>query len=188
MRAEKANLLGFENFAAYKLDDTMAKTPDQVRELLTRVWAPAVTQARDEEEKLAELAQRSGENHAIEPWDWRFYSEKVRKEEHDLDEAELKPYLQLDNIIQAAFDTATRLFGVSFRELEGLPVYHPDVRVFEVLDKMAAIMLAVPGRLFRSVLQTFGRLDERLPLAAQTGWQRHAGHRQRDEFFKRCAR
>lgn len=135
LRAEKANLLGFANFAAYKLDDTMAKTPGHVRDLLTRVWAPAVAQARDEEDKLAELARRSGENHSIEPWDWRFYSEKVRKEEHDLDEAELKPYLQLDNIIQAAFDTATRLFGVSFRELQGLPVYHPDVRVFEVLDK-----------------------------------------------------
>jgi len=135
LRSEKAKLLGFETFAAYKLDDTMAKTPANVRGLLTKVWEPAVAQARDEEEKLSDLARRSGENHTIEPWDWRFYSEKVRKEEHDLDEAELKPYLQLDNIIQAAFDTATRLFGVTFRELEGLPVYHPDVRVFEVLDK-----------------------------------------------------
>lgn len=135
LRSEKARLLGYETFAAYKLDDTMAKTPGHVRDLLTKVWAPAVTQARDEEEKLAETARRVGENHTIEPWDWRFYSEKVRKEEHDLDESELKPYLQLDNIIEAAFDTATRLFGVSFKELEDMPVYHPDVRVFEVLDK-----------------------------------------------------
>jgi len=135
LRAEKARLLSFRNFAEYKLDDTMAKTPDNVRGLLTKVWQPAVAQAREEEEKLAEMASGGGENHPIEAWDWRHYSEKVRKAEHDLDEAELKPYLQLDNIIQAAFDTATRLFGVTFRELKGLPVYHPDVRVFEVLDR-----------------------------------------------------
>ncbi|MCK7612051.1 M3 family metallopeptidase [Roseibium sediminicola] len=134
LRAEKARLLGFRNFAEYKLDDTMAKTPDNVRGLLTKVWQPAVAQAREEEEKLAEMARGSGENHSIEAWDWRHYSEKVRKAEHDLDETELKPYLQLDNIIQAAFDTATRLFGITFRELKGLPVYHPDVRVFEVLN------------------------------------------------------
>jgi len=136
LRAEKARLLGYENFAAYKLDDnTMAKTPGNVRDLLTRMWEPAVTQAREEQAKLAEMAQSRGENHQIEAWDWRFYSEKVRKAEHDLDESELKPYLQLDNIIQAAFDTANRLFGLSFHELEGMPVYHPDVRVFEVTDR-----------------------------------------------------
>ncbi len=135
LRAEKARLLGYPNFAAFKLDDTMAKTADNVRGLLTRVWEPAVAQARDEEARLARMAQAAGENHPIEAWDWRFYSEKVRKAEHDLDEAELKPFLQLDNMIQAAFDTAGRLFGLSFRELEDMPVYHPDVRVFEVLDR-----------------------------------------------------
>lgn len=135
LRAEKARLLGFDNFAQYKLDDTMAKTPANVRDLLTRVWEPAVAQAREEQEKLAEMATNVGENHAIEAWDWRFYAEKVRKAEHDLDEAELKPYLQLENMIEAAFDTATRLFGVTFRELDGMPVYHPDVRVYEVLGQ-----------------------------------------------------
>ncbi|MHA7772576.1 M3 family metallopeptidase [Roseibium sp. M-1] len=134
LRAEKARMLGFDTYAAFKLDDTMAKTPENVRGLLTKVWEPAVSQARQEAEKLSEMAQNAGENHDIEAWDWRFYSEKVRKAEHDLDETELKPYLQLENIIQAAFDTASRLFGLSFRELKGLPVYHPDVRVFEVLD------------------------------------------------------
>ncbi|MEP1576304.1 M3 family metallopeptidase [Roseibium album] len=134
LRSEKAKLLGFENFAAFKLDDTMAKTPDNVRDLLTKVWEPAAAQARAEEQKLSKMAANDGENHTIEAWDWRFYSEKVRKEEHDLDETELKPYLQLDSMIQAAFDTATRLFGVTFRELDDIPVYHPDVRVFEVLD------------------------------------------------------
>ncbi|GAB4514477.1 MAG: M3 family metallopeptidase [Roseibium sp.] len=135
LRAEKARLLGFSSFADYKLDDTMAKTPGNVRDLLTTVWEPAVAQAREEEQRLAEMARSGGENHSIEAWDWRYYSEKVRKAEHDLDEAELKPFLQLENIIQAAFDTASRLFGVSFREVADVPVYHPDVRVFEVLDR-----------------------------------------------------
>ncbi|WP_306148593.1 MULTISPECIES: M3 family metallopeptidase [unclassified Roseibium] len=134
LRAERAGLLGFDSFAAFKLDDTMAKTPENVRDLLTKVWTPAVARANEEAEKLGEMAQSLGENHEIEAWDWRFYSEKVRKAEHDLDEAELKPYLQLDKIIEAAFDTATRLFGVTFRELKDMPVYHPDVRAFEVLN------------------------------------------------------
>ena len=134
LRAERARLLGFDSFAAFKLDDTMAKTPGNVRDLLTKVWTPAVARANEEAEKLGEMAQSLGENHEIEAWDWRYYSEKVRKAEHDLDEAELKPYLQLDKMIAAAFDTATRLFGVTFRELKDVPVYHPDVRAFEVLN------------------------------------------------------
>ncbi len=135
LRDEKARMLGFKNFAEFKLDDTMAKTPDNVRGLLVKVWEPAVAQAREEEAKLADMARNAGENHSIEAWDWRFYSEKVRNAEHDLDETELKPYLQLENIIQAAFDTATHLFGLTFKELKDMPVYHPDVRVFEVLGK-----------------------------------------------------
>jgi peptidyl-dipeptidase Dcp len=134
LRAERARLLGFDSFAAFKLDDTMAKTPENVRDLLTKVWTPAVARANEEAEKLGEMAQSLGENHEIEAWDWRYYSEKVRKAEHDLDEAELKPYLQLDKMIEAAFDTATRLFGVTFQELKDVPVYHPDVRVFEMLN------------------------------------------------------
>lgn len=138
LRAEKAKLLGFENFAAFKLDDTMAKTPDAVRDLLMKVWTPALARAHEEETKLASMAQNEGENVSIAPWDWRYYSEKVRKAEHDLDEAEIKPYLQLDQIIDAAFDTAHRLFGLNFEEKNGLAVYHPDVRVFEVKDRDGA--------------------------------------------------
>lgn len=135
LRTEKSRLLGFGSFAEFKLDDTMAKTPENVRALLTTVWEPAVAQAREEEARLAEMARSGGENHSIEAWDWRYYSEKVRKAEHDLDETELKPYLQLENIIEAAFDTAGRLFGISFRELVDMPVYHQDVRVFEATDR-----------------------------------------------------
>lgn len=135
LRAEKAQLLGFNTFASYKLDDQMAKTPDAVRALLTEVWEPARAQAVVECGKLQDMVRAEGGNFDIEPWDWRYYSEKVRKDEHDLAEEEIKPYLQLDNIIAAAFDTANRLFGVTFEELDGLKLYHPDVRAFEVKNR-----------------------------------------------------
>ena len=132
LREERAKLLGFETFADFKLDDQMAKTPQAVRELLLNVWKPARVRAGEEAAKLQEFANSEGANFDIEPWDWRYYSEKVRKAEHDLDEAEIKPYLQLEKIIEAAFDTANRLFGLVFTEIHDVPVYHPDVRAFEV--------------------------------------------------------
>jgi peptidyl-dipeptidase Dcp len=134
LRAERARLLGFETFAAFRLDDAMAKTPEAVRGLLDEVWTAAVKKADVERRRLAEVAQAEGQNIDIEPWDWRYYAEKVRKAEHDLDEAEIKPYLQLDQMIAAAFDTAGRLFGLTFEERIDLPRYHPDVRAFEVKD------------------------------------------------------
>jgi peptidyl-dipeptidase Dcp len=112
----------------------MAKTPEAVRGLLDEVWAVAVRKADAERGRLAEVARAEGQNIDIEPWDWRYYSEKVRKAEHNLDEAEIKPYLQLDQMIAAAFDTARRLFGLTFEERGDLPRYHPDVRAFEVKD------------------------------------------------------
>ncbi len=132
LRAERARLLGFDTFAAYKLDDTMAKTPDAVRGLLEQVWAPAKLRAAKERADLQTLAAQQGDNIEIEAWDWRFYSEALRRERYDLDDAEIKPYLQLDRIIEAAFDTATRLFGVTFKERHDIPVYHPDVRAWQV--------------------------------------------------------
>jgi peptidyl-dipeptidase Dcp len=135
LRAERARLLGYDSFAAYKLDDSMAKTPEAVRGLLEAVWAPAKTKARRERDKLAKMAAREGANQPIAAWDWRYYAEKVRRAEFDLDEEATKPYLPLDAVIKAAFHTAGELFGLTFDELNGMPVYHPDVRVFEVKDK-----------------------------------------------------
>jgi peptidyl-dipeptidase Dcp len=132
LRRERAELLGFADFASYKLDDTMAGTPEAVRDLLTTVWTPAVAQAKREAAALQALAAEIGDNVTIAPWDWRFYAEKLRLRDHALDEAELKPYFQLERIIEAAFDTAQRLFGLNFRQVEGLGLYHPDVRAFEV--------------------------------------------------------
>ncbi len=131
LRIERAQLLGYPTFAAFKLENEMAKGPDGVRELLTAVWSPARARAEQEAAKLQDLAAEEGANIELAPWDWRYYSEKVRKRDHDLDEAELKPYLELDNIIQASFDVAGRLFDLSFREVD-VPVPHPDARAWEV--------------------------------------------------------
>ncbi|WP_029056892.1 M3 family metallopeptidase [Stappia stellulata] len=135
LRRERAQLLGHENFADYKLDDSMAKTPEAVRDLLESMWTHALTKARDEAQTLQELAAQDGDNIEIAPWDWRFYAERARQRDHAIDEADLKPYLQLDSMIEAAFDTATRLFGLTFEEQRGLDLYHPDVRAFSVRDR-----------------------------------------------------
>jgi peptidyl-dipeptidase Dcp len=131
LREERARLLGYESFAAFKLDTEMAGKPGNVRDLLMQVWEPAKTQAERDAERLTEMMQAEGINGDLEPWDWRYYSEKRRVAEHDLDEAELKPYFQLDSMIAAAFDCANRLFGLDFTPLDA-PMYHPDVRVWEV--------------------------------------------------------
>ena len=135
LRAEQARLLGYENFVDYRLDDTMAKTGEAVEGLLLQVWEPAKEKARDERAALEAVARAEGLNEAIQPWDWRYYAEKVRQAQYDLNEADIKPYFVLDNMVEAAFDTAGRLFGLTFTEREDLPVYHPDVRVWEVRDE-----------------------------------------------------
>ena len=133
LRAERAKLLGYPAFAHYKLADTMAKTPEAARQLLDQVWAPARRRALEERDALQGVIAREGGNFALAAWDWRYYAEKLRKERYDLDETELMPYFQLDRMIAAAFDTAHRLFGLDFRERKDIPVYHPDVRVWEVM-------------------------------------------------------
>jgi len=132
LRAEKAKLLGYDSYAALKLDDTMAKTPDAVLGLLEPVWEKARARAAEDQAELERLARDGGANEPFAAWDWRHYAEKLRAERYDFDEAELKPYLQLDRIIEASFDVATRLFGVTFEERTGIAAWHPDVRVFEV--------------------------------------------------------
>lgn len=134
LRHERARLLGYDNFAAFKLDDTMAKTPDAVASLLDSIWQPARARALEEAADLQDMASSLGDDVAIAPWDWRYYAEKVRQQRHELDEEQVKPYFQLDKMIEAAFDSANRLFGISFRELHEVDRYHPDLKVFEVLD------------------------------------------------------
>jgi peptidyl-dipeptidase Dcp len=133
LRAERARLLGFANFADYRLDDQMAKTPQAVRELLDEVWDRALTKAAAERDALQAMIAEEGGNFALAPHDWRYYTEKLRKARYDLDETEIKPHFQLENMIEAAFETARRLFGLSFDRVDAA-LYHPDARAWNVTD------------------------------------------------------
>jgi peptidyl-dipeptidase Dcp len=135
LRAEQAALLGYENYAAFKLDDSMAKSAQAVDELLRRVWDAGKLKVCVERAQLRRLALAEGMNTDLEPWDWRYYAEKARQVAYDIDAAEVKQYFVLDNIVGAAFETAARLFGVSFTERTDLSLYHPDVRAYEVQDE-----------------------------------------------------
>ncbi|HQZ12903.1 MAG TPA: M3 family metallopeptidase [Devosia sp.] len=132
LRAERARLMGYKSYAEFRLADQMAKTPGAVRGLLEAVWAPAKARAAREHAALEAMAASEGSNAPVGAADWRHYSEKVRKAEFDFDEAELKPYLVLANMIAAAFDVAQRLFGLEFEETKDASLYHPDVRVWRV--------------------------------------------------------
>ncbi|WP_144294005.1 M3 family metallopeptidase [Rhodoligotrophos appendicifer] len=132
LRAEKARLLGFESYADFRLDDSMAGKPKAALDLLDSVWRPAREQALAEAEALKSIISKEGGNFDLEPWDWRFYAEKRRRAEFDVQEDEIKPYLQLDRMIAAAFHTASRLFGLTFQPRDDLQLYHPDVRAWEV--------------------------------------------------------
>lgn len=132
LRYQRARLLGFETHAHRQLADTMAKTPERAMELMMKVWKPAVARVAEEVADMEAIAKERGEDIEIEPWDYRYYAEKVRKKKYDLDAAALKPYLQLEKILEAQFWVAGELYGLKFTETKDLPVYHPDQRVFEV--------------------------------------------------------
>jgi peptidyl-dipeptidase Dcp len=138
LREESAKLLGYPHFAAYRLEDSMAKTPEAVRGLLERVWRPARARAMADRDALQELIREEGGNFELAAWDWRFYAEKLRQRRANFDDAAIKPYLQLDQMIAAAFDVAHRLFGLSFAERNDIARWHPDVRVWEVRDAAGA--------------------------------------------------
>ncbi|WP_316182490.1 MULTISPECIES: M3 family metallopeptidase [unclassified Bradyrhizobium] len=134
LREQAAKIMGFPNFAAYRLEDSMAKTPEAVRGLLERVWKPARAKALADRDQLQEMITAEGGNFKLAAWDWRYYAEKLRQAKANFDDAAIKPYLSLDNMIAAAFDCATRLFGITFAERKDIPVWHPDVRVWEIKD------------------------------------------------------
>ena len=134
LRHEKARLLGYASFAEFRLADTMAGTPEAAEGLLAEVWEPAKRKAGVERDRLLAVARAEGFNGALAPWDWRYYAEKVRRADYAIDEAEMKPYFPLETMQRAAFDTATRLFGIDFTPIPDAPVYHPDVRAYEVRD------------------------------------------------------
>ena len=132
LRSQRAALLGYETFAHLKLENTMAKTPDVVNTLLNTVWGKAKQRAEEEAHDIEELMRKHGNNHDLAGWDWRYYAEKIRAERYAYSEDEVRPYMRLENMIEAAFWVANKLFGLSFEEKTGIPLYHPDTRVWEV--------------------------------------------------------
>jgi len=134
LRTQKAQLLGFATSADFILDDTMAKTPKAVYDLLNTVWTPALAKAKEEVAELQKLMDAEGKGEKLEPWDWWYYSEKLRKAKYDLEEEALRPYFKLENVRQGVFDLASKLYGLKFKKLSDMPVYDPDVEVFEVND------------------------------------------------------
>jgi peptidyl-dipeptidase Dcp len=133
-RAEKAQLLGFPNFAAYVIDDNMAKTTGAVDEFLTKLMTAATPVAKNELKEMQAMSDAEGNTFKLESWDWWYYAEKLRKAKYDLDENELKPYFSLENVRNGMFAVATKLYGISFKRVDNLPVYHKDVETYEVND------------------------------------------------------
>ncbi len=134
LRIQRAQLLGFESPAAFILDNTMAKTPKAVYDFLATVWTPAVTRAKEEAVELQQLMDAEGKGEKLEAWDWWFYAEKLRLKKFNLNEEELRPYFKLDNVRAGAFELANKLWGLKFKKLDKMPVYNPEVEVFEVTD------------------------------------------------------
>lgn len=136
LRAERAKVLGYESHAAYKLRNQMAKTPAAARKLLTDLVPGVLERVKQEAKDLEAMIKECGEKHELAPWDWEYYAEKVRKARFEIDEAAVRPYFELDTVLKnGVFFTMNKLYGISFRERKDLPVYHPDVRVFDVLDQ-----------------------------------------------------
>ncbi len=134
LRLERANLLGYKTHAAYVLEENMAKTPEAVYGFLGKIWTPALARARAEAAEMQAMIRKEGGDFKLEPWDWWFYAEKIRKAKYDLDDSALRPYFQLENVRGGAYMVANKLWGVTFTELQGMPKYQEDVRVFEVKD------------------------------------------------------
>jgi peptidyl-dipeptidase Dcp len=134
LRLQKANIMGFPSWSAFVLDDCMAKTPENVYKLLHEVWAPAIKRAKEEAKDMQAMIDKEGGKFKLESWDWWYYSEKVRKEKYDLDEEQIRPYFQLNNVRDGAFAVAGKLYGITFTPLKDMPLYHPDCEVYEVKD------------------------------------------------------
>ncbi|MCB0730604.1 MAG: M3 family metallopeptidase [Ignavibacteriae bacterium] len=134
LRLKRANILGFNNHAEYVLDDQMAKKPENVYNLLNKLWTPALKRAVSEREAMQKLIYDEGNNFKLEPWDWWYYAEKLKKAKYDLDESELRPYFKVENVIDGVFGLATSLWGIQFEERNDITKYHPDVKVFEVKE------------------------------------------------------
>jgi peptidyl-dipeptidase Dcp len=140
LRAEKGKIMGFANYAAYVLDDNMAKTPDNVYKLLNQVWTPALAMAKREQADMQEMIKNEGGSFEVQPWDWWYYSEKVRTAKYNISEEEMKPYFQVDKVREGIFYAANKLYGLNFKKRTDVPVYQKDVDAFEVTDASGKLM------------------------------------------------
>ncbi len=134
LRLKRANLLGYETHAHYVLEEQMALNPDNVYKLLNDLWTPALERSKQEREEMQQIINDEGNDFELEPWDWWFYAEKLKKVKYNLDEEELRPYFQLENVIDGVFGLATSLWGITFEENNEIEKYHSEVKVFEVKE------------------------------------------------------
>jgi peptidyl-dipeptidase Dcp len=135
LRVQKAKLLGYETHAHFVLEETMAKSPENVFGLLDQLWTPALQVAKKERQMMQDMINREGGDFELASWDWWYYAEKIRKEKYSLNEDEIRPYFEVSNVIKGVFDLSTKLWGITFEERKDIPIYHPDVKTFEVKDK-----------------------------------------------------
>ena len=135
LRLEKANILGFKTFADYSLEETMAKNPKGVYDLLNKLWVPALAKAKEEEAEIKKMMNADGISGEVQPYDWRFYTEKIRKAKYNLDEQEVKPYLSLENVQNGVFGVCEKLYGLQFEQVKDAPVYHSEATLWKVSEK-----------------------------------------------------
>jgi peptidyl-dipeptidase Dcp len=135
LRLERANLLGYDTHAAFILEENMAKTATNVNDLLQKLWTPALKRAKAEAKEMQAIIDREGDSFKLQPWDWSYYAEKLRKEKYELDDEQLKPYFPLENVKQGIFTVCNKLYGIQFNERKDIPVYHPDAVAYEVTEE-----------------------------------------------------
>lgn len=134
LRIEKAQMLGYDNHAHFVLEETMAKNADNVYDLLNKVWSYALPQAKKEASELQAMIDAEGGDFKLQSWDWWYYTEKIREQKYSLSEEETKPYFKMENVREGVFEAAKRLYGLTFKKLDNIPTYHPEVEAYEVLD------------------------------------------------------
>jgi peptidyl-dipeptidase Dcp len=173
LRAEKAKLLGYPTWAAYALETQGAKTPENAIKLLTDLAPAATARARVEAADMQKLIDAQGGNFKLQPWDWQYYAEQVRKDRYNLDESQIMPYFELNNVLQnGVFFAANRLYGITFKERHDVPVYHPDVRVFEVFDSNGQPLALWYCDYFKRDAKSGGAwMDQFVDQSALTGWK-----------------
>jgi peptidyl-dipeptidase Dcp len=173
LRAERAQLLGYPTWAAYALATQGAKTPENAIKLLTDLAPPATARARAEAADMQKLIDAQGGGFKLQPWDWQYYSEQVRKAKYDLDESQIKPYFELNNVLQnGVFYAANKLYGLTFKERHDIPVYHPDVRVFEVFDANGSPLALFYADYFKRDNKSGGAwMDQFVDQSGLTGWK-----------------